>query len=73
MRTLSRLGMAGRLVVAAVAIAAAGAAPVRAAEAASPSGDPGPGLVLLVAGFLALLAALSRPEPDAPPDARKRP
>jgi len=73
MRRLTRIGMAGRLVVAALAIAAAGAAPVRAAEAATTVGDPGPGLVLLVAGGLALLGVLSRPEPDAPPEARKRP
>ena len=72
MRRLMRLGMAGRLVVVALAIAAAGAAPVRAAETATTAGDPGPGLALLVAGGLALLGALSRPERDAPPEARKR-
>jgi hypothetical protein len=53
--------MAIRVLAAVAAAAAAGAAPVRAAsEASMPAGDPGPALLILVAGALGSLGVLTR-------------
>lgn len=62
MAFFARIGRIAWLVSSVMALALAGAVPVRAATAAAASpDDPGPVLLALVAGVMGLAGALSRP------------